>query len=45
MSCNTNNVNDDILNKWCLYIIKTTLKSRLTDIIDCYDDNMINKYV
>ncbi len=26
-------------------MIKTMLKSRLTDIIDCHNDDMINKYV
>jgi len=26
-------------------MIKMTLKSRLTDIINCYDDNIINKYI
>ncbi len=45
MLCNINNVNDDILNKWYLYMIKMTLKLRLTDIINCYDDDMINKYM
>ncbi len=45
MFCNTNNVDDDMLNKWCLYTIKMTLKSRLMNIISCYSDNMINKYV
>ncbi len=45
MSHNTSNVDDDTLNKQHLYIIKTTLKSRLTDIISCHDDDMINKYV
>jgi len=45
MLCNINNVDNDMLNKWCLYTIKTMLKSRLTDIIDCYDDNIINKYM
>ncbi len=45
MLCNTNNVDNDILNKWCLYIIEITLKSRLMNIIDCYDDNIINKYI
>ncbi len=43
MLCNTNNVNDDILNKWCLHTIKITLKLRLMNIIDCYNDNIINK--
>ncbi len=45
MSHNMNDVDDDILNKWCLYIIKMMLKSRLIDIIDCYDDDIINKYI
>jgi len=45
MLCNINNVDDDILNKQHLHIIKTTLKLRLTDIIDCHDDDMINKYI
>ncbi len=45
MLCNTNNEDDDMLSKWCLYMIKMMLKSRLTDIIDCHDDNMINKCV
>jgi len=43
MFCNTNNIDDDILNKWCLYMIKTTLKLRLIDIIDCHNDDMIDK--
>jgi len=42
---NINNVDDDMLNKWYLYIIEMTLKSRLTDIIDCHNDNMIDKYI
>ncbi len=45
MFCNTNDVDDDILNKWCLYIIKMMLKWRSADIINCYDDDIINKYV
>ncbi len=45
MLCNINDVDDDMLNKWCLYTIEMTLKLRLTDIIDCYDDNIINKYI
>ncbi len=45
MSYNTNNVDSDMLNKWCLYIIEMTLKLRLIDIIDCYDDDIINKYI
>ncbi len=42
---NTNNIDSDIFNKWCLYIIETTVKLRLTDIIDYYDDDIINKYI
>ncbi len=42
---NINNVDDDMLNKWYLYIIEMTLKSRLIDIIDCHNDNMIDKYI
>ncbi len=42
---NINDIDDDTLNKWCLHTIKMILKSRLTDIIDCHDDDMINKYV
>ena len=45
MLCNINNVNDDILNKQCLYTIKIMLKLRSADIIDCYDDDIINKYI
>ncbi len=45
MSYNINNVNDDILNKWCLYMIETMLKSRLINIINCHDDDMINKHI
>ncbi len=45
MSHNMNDVDDDTLNKWCLHIIKMMLKSRLIDIIDCYDDDIINKYM
>ncbi len=45
MLCNINDIDDDILNKWYLHMIKTMLKSRLTDIIDCHNDDMINKYV
>ena len=43
--CNTNNVDDDIFNKWCLHIIEMMLKLRLMNIISCYDDDIINKYV
>jgi len=28
-----------------LHIIKTILKLRSVDIIDCYDDDIINKYM
>ncbi len=45
MSHNMNNIDDNILNKWCLHTIKMTLKSRLTDIIDCHNDNIINKHI
>jgi len=45
MSYNINNVDSNMLSKWCLYIIKMMLKSRLMNIISCYDDNIINKYV
>ncbi len=45
MSHNMNNIDDDTLNKQCLHIIEMMLKSRLTDIIDCYSDNIIDKYV
>ena len=45
MLYNMSNVNDDMLNKWCLYMIKTTLKSRLMNIIDCYNDDIINKCI
>jgi len=45
MLCNISDVDDDIFNKWCLYIIKMMLKLRLIDIIDCYDDNIINKCI
>ncbi len=45
MLCNTNNVDDDMLNKQHLYIIKTMLKLRLMNIISCHSDNIIDKYV
>ncbi len=45
MSYNINNVDSDMLNKWCLYIIEMTLKSRLMNIIDCHNNNIINKYM
>jgi len=44
-SYNTNNVDDDMLNKQCLYMIEMTLKSRLMNIIDYYNDDMINKCI
>jgi hypothetical protein len=45
MSYNINNVDDNTLNKQCLHIIEITLKSRSVDIIDCHNDNIINKYI
>jgi len=45
MLYNTNNVDDDMLNKWCLYMIEMMLKLRLMNIINCHDDDMINKCV
>ena len=45
MLSNTNNVDDDMLNKWCLYMIEMMLKLRSADIIDCHNDNIINKYI
>jgi len=45
MLCNMSDVDDDTLSKWCLHIIEATLKSRLTDIISCHDDDMINKHM
>ena len=45
MSYNISNINDDMFNKWCLYTIEMMLKSRLMNIIDCYDDDIINKCV
>ncbi len=45
MSHNINDVDDDMLNKWCLYTIETMLKLRLMNIINCYDDNIINKHI
>ncbi len=45
MLCNINNVDDDMFNKWYLYMIKIMLKSRLMNIIDCHNDNIINKCV
>jgi len=45
MLSNISNVDDDILNKQHLHMIKTTLKLRLTDIIDCHNDNIIDKHM
>ncbi len=45
MLCNTNNIDNDILNKWYLHTIKMTLKLKLTDIINYHDDNIINKHI
>jgi len=45
MSHNINDIDDDIFNKQCLYIIEIILKSRLIDIINCHDNNIINKYM
>ncbi len=45
MPHNISDIDDDILNKQHLYIIEMTLKSRLINIINCYNDNIINKYV
>ncbi len=45
MSHNMSNVDNDTLNKWCLYIIEMMLKSRLMNIINCYDDDMISKCI
>ncbi len=45
MLSNMNDVDNDIFNKWCLYTIEMMLKLRLIDIIDCYNDNIINKYI
>jgi len=45
MLCNINNVDDDMLNKWYLYTIKMMLKLRLLNIINCYNDDIIDKYI
>ncbi len=45
MSHNINNVDDDTLNKQCLHTIEMMLKSRSMNIINCYDNNMINKHI
>jgi len=45
MPHNISDIDDDILNKQHLYIIEMTLKSRLINIINCHNDNIINKYV
>ena len=43
MLCNTNNEDDDMLSKWCLYMIKMMLKLRSADIISYYSDNIVDK--
>ncbi len=45
MSYNTSNIDDDMFNKQYLHIIKIILKSRLMNIIDCYNDDIIDKYI
>ncbi len=45
MLSNISNVDDDIFNKWCLYTIKIMLKSRSIDIISCYNDDIVDKYM
>jgi len=45
MSYNTSNIDDDMFNKQYLHIIKIILKSRLMNIIDCYNNDIINKYI
>ncbi len=45
MLSNINDVDNDTFNKWCLYTIEMMLKSRLIDIFECYNDNIINKYI
>ncbi len=45
MSYNTSNIDDDMFNKQYLHIIKIILKSRLMNIIDCYNNDIINKYM
>ncbi len=42
---NINDVNNDTLNKWCLYTIEMILKLRSADIINCHNNNIIDKYV
>jgi len=44
-SYNINDVDNNMFDKQHLYMIEMMLKSRLTDIINCYDDNIIDKYV
>jgi len=39
------NIDSDTLNKQYLYIIEVILKLRLMNIIDCYDDDIINKCI
>jgi len=43
MSYNISNINDDMFNKWCLYMIEMMLKSRLINIINYHNDDIINK--
>ncbi len=45
MSYNISNINDDMFNKWCLYMIEMMLKSRLINIIDYHNDDIIDKCV
>jgi len=45
MSYNISNIDSDTLNKQYLYIIEVILKLRLMNIIDCYDDDIINKCI
>ncbi len=45
MSYNMSNIDSDTLNKQYLYIIEVILKLRLMNIIDCYDDDIINKCI
>jgi len=45
MSYNISNVDSDMLNKQHLYTIEMMLKSRLIDIIDYHNDNIIDKHM
>ncbi len=42
---NTNNVDDDMLDEWCLYIIEMTLKLRLMNIISCHNNDIVDKHM